>query len=170
MNAQEFNGHIYQRAIDIASEVIEIPRSKEADQLLLTIAGQESAWQWRYQLKHGGPEADGAYPARGWWQFEKMGGVAGVLKHRASRDKCLALCDYCAVYPDEDDIWRAMEGHDILAAGMARLLLWTDPRPLPTNQKDGWDYYIANWRPGKPHPNKWAGLWADASSALSETA
>jgi hypothetical protein len=166
MNAREFNNRIYQPAIEAACAAIEIPRSRAADQFLLTIAGQESGWTWRYQLRPGGPSADGAYPARGWWQFEKMGGVVGVLEHPGSRQKCLALCDYCAVYPDEDDIWRAMEGHDVLAAGMARLLLWTDPRPLPTHVSPAWNYYLDNWRPGKPKPAKWDRLWAEASDAL----
>ena len=44
------------------------------------------------------------------------------------------------------------------------LLLWTDPRPLPRigEVQAAWDYYIRNWRPGKPHPKSWAPLYAQA--------
>ncbi len=34
----------------------------------------------------------------------------------------------------------------------ARLLLWTDAKPLPAigDEQGAWDYYLRNWRPGKP--------------------
>ena len=43
-----------------------------------------------------------------------------------------------------------LEHDDVLAAGMARLLLWTDPRALPALNRpdDAFEYYLRNWRPG----------------------
>lgn len=139
------------------------PTSDVALQMLLTIALQESALQNRVQVIASARPG----PARGWWQFELGGGVAGVMTHRASRVAARALCEECAVPFNAADIWRCLEGHDTLATGFARLLLWTDPQPLPTTAADGWDYYLRNWRPGKPHPAKWPGYWLQARSALS---
>jgi len=38
----------------------------------------------------------------------------------------------------------------VLAAGLARLLLWTDRPPLPALQdvEGGWQLYLRTWRPG----------------------
>jgi hypothetical protein len=138
--------------------------SDTATQMLLTIALQESALKHRVQrLNSGNPG-----PARGWWQFERMGGVAGVMQHPSSSKLARALCESCLVPFTSADIWRCLEGHDVLATGFARLLLWTDPRPLPKNAHAGWDYYMDNWRPGKPHPAKWPGYWRIASDVLAE--
>jgi len=54
-------------------------------------------------------------------------------------------------------IWGALETDDVFACGVARLLLWTDPRKLPAaDDEDGaWEYYLRNWRPGKPHRDRW---------------
>ena len=56
-----------------------------------------------------------------------------------------------------------------VAAGFARLLLWTDPRPLPAigDVKAAWQYYLRNWRPGKPHEKTWAPLYAEAMEEVS---
>ena len=137
------------------------PRTR---QLLLTIALQESGLRHRaQQLSSGRPG-----PARGWWQFEQGGGVAGVLTHPASATLARRLCERLRVRVQAADVWRCLEGHDALAAGFARLLLWTDARPLPssTDAAAGWTYYLANWRPGKPHPATWHGHWHLAAVAL----
>jgi hypothetical protein len=66
------------------------------------------------------------------------------------------------------DVWLALETDDILAARLARLLLWTDPRPLPVrgDAAAGWNYYIRNWRPGKPHPQTWGAFWREAEALV----
>ena len=72
--------------------------SPEAERFLLAIAQQESgqSLKHRYQvLRVGDPSRPGR--AKGWWQFERSGGVAGVLGHpatkRVAEDLCaLALC------------------------------------------------------------------------------
>lgn len=136
--------------------------SAAAQQLMLTIAMQESAIEHRVQVIASGNPG----PARGWWQFERGGGVAGVMSHPASAGLARELCAALHVPFHPHDIWRCLEGHDTLAVGFARLLLWTDPRPLPTDHSGGWDYYLRNWRPGKPHPAKWPRYWRQAEEAL----
>ncbi|MFY2611128.1 hypothetical protein, partial [Achromobacter ruhlandii] len=95
--------------------------------MLLAIGLQESRFVHRRQM--GGP-------ARGFWQFEKgtrasRGGVWGVYLHPASKDRLAALCKARSVSCDPDAIYAALEYDDVLAAGVARLLLWTDPKALP---------------------------------------
>ena len=67
------------------------------------------------------------------------------------------LCEARGVPFEADAIWRALENDDVLAAGLARLLLFTDPKPLPAVQQvdTAWNCYVRTWRPGKPHPEKW---------------
>lgn len=166
MDAQQFHTDILVPSLEHVLPIIDIPASPEAERMLIAIAGQESDWTWRYQLKPGGPGAEGAYPARGFWQFERRGGVAGVMRHPQTAHRAKALCDACHVYFDSDDVWRALEGHDLLATGFARLLLWTEPDPLPATQDQGWRQYIDNWRPGRPHPRTWPGVW-NAAEALA---
>lgn len=140
-----------------------LANSPDAEQMLLTIALQESALTHRAQVIASGAPG----PARGWWQFERGGGVAGVMQHPASSGLARRLCEACHVPFEAAHIWRCLEGHDALAVGFARLLLWTDARPLPTTSAAGWQYYLDNWRPGKPHPAKWPSNWTRAQSALS---
>lgn len=146
-------------AIDPAHELLlrlaGVKSDDRARVLSLAIAGQESAWQYRLQI--GGP-------ARSFWQFEKGGGVRGVLRHPSSKDKIKAVCAELGVSCDEDTVYRDMADNDILAACMTRLLLFTDPRPLPAvgEVEAGWQYYLRNWRPGLPHPEAWAGRYGTA--------
>jgi len=130
--------------------------------LMMAIAGQESAWQYREQV--GGP-------AHSFWQFEEGGGVAGVLYHPASRDKIAAVCAELGVPCTADAVYAAMVDNDVLAACMARLLLLTDPAPLPNvgEVQAGWDYYQRNWRPGAPHPEVWPGRYGTAMGLVNQT-
>lgn len=131
----------------------------QARVLLLAIGLQESRFQHRRQI--GGP-------ARGFWQFEHNGGVRGVLMHPASREDALRICAARHVAPVSATIYAALETDDILAAAFARLLLWTDPLRLPdAGDADGaWALYLRTWRPGKPHPQTWPALYAQALSAM----
>lgn len=117
-------------------------RSREATVMLLAIGLQESAFKYRRQIKG---------PARGFWQFELGGGFRGVLRHPASArhaEALLAERGYSGM-PDSEQ-FAQLETDDVFAAGMARLLLWTDPKSLPAlNQPDdAFEYYLRNWRPG----------------------
>ncbi|WP_241049234.1 hypothetical protein [Achromobacter xylosoxidans] len=132
--------------------------------MLLAIGLQESRFVHRRQI--GGP-------ARGFWQFEKgtrasRGGVWGVYLHAASKGHLAALCKARRVACAPDAIYSALEYDDMLAAGVARLLLWTDPKALPaTSDVDaGWALYLRTWRPGRPHPRTWPALYAQATAAV----
>lgn len=145
------------------SEVCGIPYSSAAEQLVLAICLQESALEHRYQVLSMGR----AGPARGWAQFERGGGVVAVMTHPTTRERARRLCESLHVAWDSSAIWRALEGNDLLAIGFARLLLWSDPAPLPTDQDIAWAYYLRNWRPGKPRPKEWPGNWSAAGAALA---
>lgn len=132
--------------------------SPAARVLMVAIGLQESRFIHREQV--GGP-------ARGFWQFE-LGGVRGVLNHPVSQDLARALCRARGAPPTPSGVYTRLAADDLLAAGFARLLLLTDPRPLPPpdNLPAGWDYYLRNWRPGKPHPGSWPACHAAAVAAL----
>jgi len=147
-------------AIDPA--LAELPARMTSDAariMLLAIALQESRLTYRRQ--HGGG------PARGLWQFER-GGVVAVLGHAASNTHARNLCAAHRVRPMAVDILEALPEDDILAAGFARLLLWTDHRPLPEDMDAAWSYYLRNWQPGKPRPAAWPSNWALAQLTMRE--
>lgn len=90
-------------------------------------------------------------PARGIWQFEKGGGVRGVLTHPSTKSAAVAACKALGVKPTEEGVFAALPGTvDVIDAVFARLLYWSDPRPLPTlgDSEGAWQYYLRNWRPG----------------------
>ena len=132
----------------------------EAAVMLLAIGGQESGFRTREQV--GGP-------AHGLWQFEKGGGVRGVLKHRNSAAYARTLCEQFEVPATEAAVYWTLTEHDELAAGLARLLLWTDPLPLPAigDEQGAWDYYERNWRPGRPRRDHWGEHYAAAVKAVT---
>ncbi|TAA11287.1 hypothetical protein EA658_16620 [Pseudoxanthomonas winnipegensis] len=146
---------------------------------LLAISGQEADFRHRWQvIDPARPEVRG--PARGLWEFERGGGVRGVLGHPQSALAAKTLCRARGVAVDESAVYEALAGDDVLAAGFARLLLWTDPSALPAvGDVDGaWQLYLRVWRPGaytRGTPaqrgrlrGKWAGYYATAREALAK--
>ena len=135
-------------------------RSTAADVLLLAIGLQESRFEHRQQI--GGP-------ARSFWQFERGGGVAGVLRHEATAKHAHAVCVLRGIPPTAESVYARMLDDDLLGCAFARLLLYSDPRELPPAGavEDSWDTYIRNWRPGKPHRKTWDALYLRAMSALT---
>lgn len=138
--------------------------TKEARCMMLAIGLQESRFQHRQQI--GGP-------ARGFWQFEKgtpttRGGVCGVVLHDQTRDLVQSVCKARGVPATADAIYAALDKDDVLAAAIARLLLWTDPKPLPAlgETDQAWDLYARTWRPGKPHRQTWNALYNRAMEAV----
>lgn len=136
--------------------------SPEARVLLLAIGLQESDFRDRQQLvtvTRGGhrvtvPEG----PAKSFWQGEVTGGMCFyVPRHPATKDLAAYLCQARQVAFEPRAIWNAIENDDVLAAGLARLLLYSDAKPLPALGKraTAWTYYERNWKPGKPNPQKW---------------
>lgn len=157
-------------AIDPALAELEriagIRPSLEARRLLVCIALQESKLRHRRQVTSSGLE-DG--PAVSFWQFERAGGCRGVVTHPSTAKAMRAVCDLFCVEPGEQGLWAAMRFQDIVAAAAARLLVYTLPRALPQTAADGWSQYLAAWRPGKPHPETWAGHWQAADAAVRRT-
>lgn len=119
-----------------------VPSDDRARVILLAIAGQEADCMHRRQI----PVAH----AMGLWQFERGGGVAGVLSHRASMLIAGRVCVARNVRANSTDVHMALAHDDVLACALARLLLWTDARPLPGvhAEDEAWAYYLRNWRPG----------------------
>jgi len=136
-------------------------QGEKAEVMLLSIGLQESRFIYRKQING---------PAKGFWQFE-LAGVRGVLNHPASRPYMLKLC---SVYSANDRlaVVNQLELDDNFACQLARLLLWTDPRPLPVlgEVMDAWNYYVRNWQPGKPHRKTWGELYAQAVKTVQEPA
>lgn len=137
--------------------------TKPAHVMLVAIGLQESRFEARAQILQGG----GKGPARGFWQFERGGGCRGVLMHEASHVLMVKTCLARACAPTPADLWRRLEVDDVLACVAARLLLFTDPKPLPNNAQGGWDYYTRVWRPGKPHRHTWDDLYAQAVNIVN---
>lgn len=126
----------------------------EARAMLIAIALQESKLAHRQQV--GGP-------ARGYLQFE-LAGLEGVLTHEKTWAQARAVALALDVTPTAPGVYLAIEYHDVLACVFGRLLLWTLPRPLParTDEVEGWQQYLALWRPGKPRRETWASNYLDA--------
>lgn len=139
--------------------------SPAARVMLLAIGLQESRLIHRRQING---------PARGLWQFEKgtsesRGGIWGVYLHPASARPLKVLCLARSINHHPNSIYAALEYDDVLACGVARLLLWTDPRALPKigDAQAGWDLYMRTWRPGKPHRDTWDALYGQAVKAIA---
>ena len=119
---------------------------------LLAIGAQESQdYTYRRQMGNG--------PARGFWQFERNGGVNGVINHplKTIRDLAVQVCAARRVLCERQAVWEALETDDVLAAAFARLNLYGDPFALPAvgQCNAAWELYLRVWKPGKPHPDKW---------------
>lgn len=157
MTLYEANATAIDPALALLPARMETP---EARVLLLAIGLQESKFRSRWQILKGGRKG----AARGLWQFEEGGGVRGVMLHVASGTLARQLCEARNIQYEQDTVWRALEHDDVLAAGLARLLLWTDPQPLPglDDYLGGWRYYLRCWRPGKPHLPAWPANYAAA--------
>lgn len=136
-----------------------IPDNAQARTMSLAIALQESRANRRRQVGASGLE-DG--PAVSFWQFEKGGGVRGVLTHPSAAPVMFKICAMFNIDPTEQGLWDAMRYNDIVAACAARLLFYVLPDPLPTSAALGWEQYTKAWRPGKPKPDTWVDAWKTA--------
>lgn len=163
-------GEVTERAIDPALSFLPPPMdTPQARCMLLAIGLQESKFRDRRQIitvKRGGrlvSVAEG--PAKSFWQGERGGGlVHGVRLHPATRDYARRLYAARAVWPLDVSIWNAIEHDDVLAAGLARLLLFSDPYKLPAlgHEQLAWEAYFRIWKPGKPKRLEWDGNYAKA--------
>lgn len=140
-----------------------LPARAEAARFILAIALQESNLAHRRQLSSTGEETG---PAASFGQFEIGGGCKGVLRHPATAERMARICKDFNVTPEPQALWEAMRYNDIVAAAAMRLLIYTLPHELPTDAADGWKQYVEAWRPGKPHPERWAASWGMASNVV----
>ena len=92
------------------------------------------------------------------------------MMHPKTLKHAVDLCGYLGVGFSKWEIHRAIEGNDLLMAGFSRLLLLPDPKPLPGlyQVEEAWDYYLRNWRPGKPHKDSWGNIWAMVQALYPE--
>ena len=157
MTPSELNTEVLTPALALLPARMDSPQARA---MLITIGLQESALIFRRQMNNG--------PAKGLWQFERGGGVKGVMTHPAAREHTLNLCNHFDIPVSATAIWDALEVNDVFAATIARVLLWTDPLPLPDvgDATGSWALYERVWRPGKPHPAKWLGNRVQAAQAV----
>jgi hypothetical protein len=146
---------IRQTFIEVLPSKFDTP---QAEVMLLAIGLQESGFQTRQQV--GGP-------ARSFWQFEKGGGVRGVLSCVDTKTMAQMVCVHRGIPPTPDSVYARMLDDDLLGCAFARLLLYSDPAPLPAigDVSGSWAYYKNNWRPGKPRPADWPANYAQARKA-----
>jgi hypothetical protein len=141
------------------------PPTDDVRRFLLCVALQESGP--KLDARYQGSPSTSPGPARGWWQFEQGGGVAGVLQHQASQALAQQACTALDVVAQPAAVWRALEGNDLLSCSFARLLMWTDPPPVPNTEDAAWDCYAKRlWRPGAPHRDAWHTNWQTASDCV----
>lgn len=112
-------------------------------------------------------------PAVGDYQFERGGGVRGVVEHDSVADLTRSVCRARKVQCDTGSIYQALKTDPVLAAALARLLYYTDPKALPEvgDEAGAWALYLRTWRPGayarQPEElrEKWKKSYADAMKA-----
>lgn len=151
MNILTLNTLIIDPVLGMMGVPFDTPAAKR---MLRAIAVQESGLMHREQFPTG--------PARGWFQFERAGGVAGVVNHRLTKPVLRDWCINLVIPFSVDSVYNAIGLNDQLACACARLLLYTDVPPLPTDEAGGWECYLRVWRPGRPRPSEWAASWDEA--------
>jgi len=134
-------------------DITGIPYSRDAARFLTAIALQESGFKTRHQ--YGGP-------AHGFFQFEKFGGCKQILVNHKTKPKIEAVFDDQIESTGLSNAFECIQHNNLIMVAFARLLVWQDPAALPTDSNTAWDYYLRNWRPGKPNPKAWVGNWKKA--------
>lgn len=117
--------------------------------IALALCLQESGLTHRVQMGNG--------PARGLGQFERGGGVVGVLTHPATKKHAAHVCAARDVDGNSLAVWGRLAHDDVLAMAFVRLLMYSDPVALPAlgQTDEAWRLYLRTWRPGKPKPDTW---------------
>lgn len=135
--------------------------SAQARVQLIAIGLQESRFVYRRQIVNGQPIG----PAKSFWQAEKGGGmVKGVRTHPGTRELAAHVYAARGVRRLDSSIWDAIEHDDVLAAALARLLLYTDPYKLPAlgHEQEAWELYVRTWKPGRPRRDTWNAFYQRA--------
>lgn len=151
-------------AVDMAFSLLPTSMdTKTARRIHAAIGWQESRYQNRRQVIEVQGQLKEAGPACGFWQFERGGGVKGVMNFGGQVSSlAMLVCNLRAVPWDRESVWLTLAKDDVLAAAFARLLMFTEPKSLPTTAQGAWELYARVWRPGKPHPQTWASAYAFA--------
>lgn len=161
---------------DIESGLQMLPakmRTDAARVLLFATSRQENPERSPRQIIKVNGKLSAAGPAAGDYQFEKGGGVTGVLSHRASAALARQVCAERGVITSIDNVFAAIQYDSVLAAALARLLYYTDPKALPAlgDEQGAWELYLRTWRPGAyaRQPDelraKWSKSYAEAVKA-----
>jgi hypothetical protein len=163
MTPNEFDTNVLMPGLDYIRQNIPFIHASDTEhQMLLAIAGQEGGWAYRVQMGNG--------PAHSFWQMERGGGITGLLHHPRTQATVAAMCAKERVQAEANAVWAFMatQAGDKFSAAMARLLLYTDPQPLPsvTDEEGSWLYYQRNWRPGKPDRSRWSDCFAQALAVV----
>lgn len=101
-------------------------------------------------------------------RLREGGGVRGVLKHPSTKRIIQDVIFKLGIHAEE--CYNCLAEDDDLAAAFARLLLYTDPKPLPSLTSDpgeSWEYYLRNWKPGKPHRETFDAFLLHAREAVN---
>ena len=140
--------------------------SPEASSLLICIALQETGLRARRQMLEAGKPWWASRPgaANGFWQFERDGGVRGVLRHPGASAIVLPVLAELLYPPDPYAVHEALIHNDVLACVLARALLYSVPAALPGQDEpgNGWEQYLSAWKPGKPHKEAWTAHYRTA--------
>jgi hypothetical protein len=164
MTPREFTTDILDSAVTWCQAIAgwNVPFDDRARLMLTAISGQEANWTDRVQ--------GGKGPAHGLFQFERGGGVTGVLHNPVTVHLAIGACVKSGIPANPVAAWGALAtaAHDNLAVAFARLLLWSDPAPLPNigDEDTAYEYYLRLWKPGKPSRKRWSVVYPQAMTAI----
>jgi len=163
---------------DIESGLELLPEKMRTDAarvLLFATSRQENPERSPRQVIKVNGKLSATGPAAGDYQFEKGGGVTGVLNHPASAALSRQICAERGVITSVDNVFAAIQYDTVLAAALARLLYYTDPKAMPPvgDEQGAWALYLRTWRPGayarQPEElrAKWSKTYAAAMRAYA---
>lgn len=165
---------------DIDSGLAQLPeslRTLDAKVQLYATSIQENPTRAPRQIikKDGKLQAIG--PAAGDYQFEKTGGIRGLINFKSDRLQQMLseVCKARKVAVAVDALFDAIQVDPVLAAALARLLYFTDSGVLPKAgaEQYAWEVYLRTWRPGayerdpKGLRAKWSKSYAEAMKAYA---
>ena len=134
--------------------------------MLIAIALQETGLKARRQILEAGKPWWASRPgaANGLFQFERDGGVRGVLRHPGASAIVLPVLAELLYPPDPYVVHEAIIHNDVLACVLARALLYSVPHTLVGRDEPGygWEQYLSAWKPGKPHKETWTAHYRTA--------
>lgn len=150
-----------------------IRKTDDARVLLYSTSRQENPSRSPRQLIKKDGRLQPVGPAAGDYQFERGGGIAGVLNFRTTSALAVTACKARGVSPTVDAVFAAIQVDPVLAAAFARLLYYTDRFALPKvgDEQGAWALYLRTWRPGAYTRQpvelraKWRKSYADAMKA-----